>query len=445
MDVPEVRYARSGEVAIAYQTFGDGPIDLVFARGFAGDLLTGWEQPLFVRQLEGFARIARVLMLDKRGTGLSDGFREPPTLETRMDELRLVMDAEDSERAVLWSAQEGAKLAILFAATYPERTAGLVLFEPHAASRMSVDYPWAPSEEEWRLRLAEARDGWGSVDYFRRLLADWAPERADDPSFLDWFVLHMRRSMSPGAALGFLRATMGADVRDVLPAVRVPTLVLAPPGRPQSSEYVAGKIRGAELVVLPSVRGVYTWADDTAHERAIAETEHFVSGLSGGRCADRVLATVLFTDIVSSTDRAAALGDRAWRELLARHHAIVRRHLGEFRGEELDTAGDGFLATFDGPGRAVTCARAIVSDLRELGLDVRAGIHTGECERLDGKLAGIALSIGARIAALAPPGQILVSGTVRDLVAGSNLGFADRGVTELKGVPGEWRLFAVEH
>jgi class 3 adenylate cyclase len=444
MGIPEVRYARSGEVAIAYQIFGGGPIDLLFTRGFAGDLLTSWEQPLLVRQLEDFGRIARVLMLDRRGTGLSDGFREPPTLETRMDELRLVMDAAGSERAVLWSAQEGAKLAILFAATYPERTLGLVLFEPHAASRASADYPWAPSEEEWRRRLAEAREGWGSVEYFRRLLADWAPERADDQSFFDWFVLHMRRSMSPGAALGFLRGTMGADVRDVLPAVRVPTLVLAPPGRPESSEYVAQRIRGATLVVVPSVRGVYTWANDAAHERTIAETERFVSALGGGSGADRVLATVLFTDIVGSTDRAATLGDRAWRELLARHHAIVRRRLGEFRGEELDTAGDGFLATFDGPGRAVDCALAVVSDARALDLELRAGVHTGECERLDGKLAGIALSIGARIVALAAPGEVLVSSTVRDLVAGSNLAFADHGTTELKGVPGEWRLFAVQ-
>jgi class 3 adenylate cyclase/pimeloyl-ACP methyl ester carboxylesterase len=444
MDVPEVQYARSGEVAIAYQVFGEGPIDLLFARGFAGDLLTSWEQPLFVRQLEDFGRIARVLMLDKRGTGLSDGFREPPTLETRMDELRVVMDAVGSERAVLWSAQEGAKLAILFAATYPERTAGLILFEPHATSRESDDYPWAPSEEEWRQRLAEARDGWGSVDYFRRLLSDWAPEQVDDPSFVDWFVLHMRRSMSPGAALGFLRATMGADVRDVLPAVRVPTLVLAPPGRPQSSEYVAARIRGAELIVLPSVRGVYTWADDTAHERTMVETERFVSGLRGARSGDRVLATVLFTDIVRSTDRAAALGDRAWRDLLARHHAVIRRRLSEFRGEELDTVGDGFLATFDGPGRAVACAHVVVADMRELGLEIRAGVHTGECERLDGKLAGIAVSIGARIAALAAPGEILVSGTVRDLVAGSSLAFADRGVHNLKGIPGEWLLFAAE-
>ena len=216
MDVPEVEYARGGEVAIAYQVFGKGPVDLVFARGFAGDLLTTWEHPPLVRQLQTFATIARVLMLDKRGTGLSDGFREPPTLETRMDDLRLVMDAVGSERAVLWSAQDGARLALLFAATYPERTAGLVLYDPHATSRRDDDYPWAPSDEDWRRWLADAREGWGTVEYFRRLVADWAPERVGDGEFLDWFVRHMRRSLSPGAAVGFLRATMGADVRDVL-------------------------------------------------------------------------------------------------------------------------------------------------------------------------------------------------------------------------------------
>ena len=441
--IPDVEYARSGEIAIAYQVFGDGPPDLVFLRGLVGDILTSWEQPLLVRQLEDFARMGRILMLDKRGTGLSDGFREAPTLETRMDELRLVMDAAGSDRAVLWSAQEGAKLPILFAATYPERTAGLVLFDPQASSVASADYPWAPGDDEWRVRLAEAREGWGSVDYFRRLLAEWVPERADDPEFLDWFVLHMRRSMAPAAAVRFLRGTMGADVRDVLSAVRVPTLVLCAAERRDAAAYVADRIRGAELVVIPSVRGVYTWADDTAHQRAMAETERFLAALRGDPTVERVLATVLFTDIVGSTDRAAALGDRAWRELLARHHAVVRRRLAEFRGEELDTAGDGFLAAFDGPGRAVECALAVRSDLRELGVEIRAGIHTGECERLDGKLAGIAVSIGARIASLAAPGEVLVSSTVRDLVAGSRLTFADRGSHELKGVPGEWSLAEV--
>lgn len=443
VDAPDVQYARSGEVAIAYQVFGDGPVDLVFARGFAGDLSTTWEQPLLVRQLESFAAMARVLMLDKRGTGLSDGFREPPTLETRMDDLRLVMDGVGSERALLWSAQDGARLALLFAATYPERTAGLVLYDPHATSRRDDDYPWAPDDDEWRRRLSEARDGWGTVEYFRRLLAEWAPERVGDEAFLGWFVRHMRHSLSPGAALGFLRATMGADVRDVLPAVRVPTLVLAAPGRVEPAVYVSSRIRESELVVLPSVRGVFTWLDPEAHERAMTETERFMSRVRGASPPERVLATVLFTDIVGSTDWASKLGDRGWRELLERHHAIVRRRLAEFRGDELDTAGDGFLAAFDGPGRAIECALAIVREIPELGLKIRAGVHTGECERLDGKLAGIAVAVGARIAASARPGEVLVSGTVQDLVAGSRLSFDDRGLHELKGVPGMWRLAAV--
>ncbi len=438
-----MQYARSGEVAIAYQVFGDGPVDLVFARGFAGDLLTTWEQPLLVGQLESFAAMARVLMLDKRGTGLSDGFREPPTLETRMDDLRLVMDAAESERAVLWSAQEGARLALLFAATYPERTAGLVLYDPYATSRRDDDYPWAPDDDEWRQRLADAREGWGTVEYFRRHLAEWAPERVGDAAFLDWYVRHMRHSLSPGAAVGFLRATMGTDVRDVLSGVRVPALVLAAPGRRGRAEYVSYRIRDGELVVLPSVEGLFTWLDAEAQERAMAETERFVARLGRAASPDRVLATVLFTDIVGSTDRAAQLGDRAWRELLERHHAIVRRRLAEFRGDELDTAGDGFLAAFDGPGRAIECALAVVREMPALGLEIKVGLHTGECERLDGKLAGIAVAVGARIAAIARPGEVLVSGTVQDLVAGSRLAFEDRGLHELKGVPGDWRLAAV--
>lgn len=443
VDAPDVQYARSGEVAIAYQVFGEGRVDLVFTRGLAGDLLTTWEQPLLVRQLADFSAMARVLMLDKRGTGLSDGFREPPTLETRMDDLRLVMDAVGSERAVLWSAQDGARLALLFAATYPERTAGLVLYDPHATSQRDDDYPWAPSGEEWRVRLAEAREGWGTVDYFRSLVAEWAPERAGDEAFLTWFVRHMRNSLSPGAALGFLRATMGADVRDVLSAVRVPTLVLAAPARREPAEYVCSRVRDGRLVVLPSVQGAYTWLDMEAHRQAMAETERFIARVGRAVPPERVLATVLFTDIVGSTDRAAQLGDRGWRDVLERHHAIVRRRLAEFRGDELDTAGDGFLAAFDGPGRAIECALAVTHEMPELGLQIRAGIHTGECERLDGKLAGIAVAVGARIASTAQPGEVLVSGTVQDLVAGSHLSFEDRGLHELKGVPGAWRLAAV--
>ena len=442
--IPEIQYARSGEVAIAYQVVGDGPMDVVFARGFAGDLLTTWEQPLLAQFVEDMGRFARVVLLDKRGTGLSDGFREPPTLETRMDDLRAVMDAVGSERAVICCGQEAAWLAVLFAATYPERTTALVLFDPHACGLRTDDYPWARDEEGWRAYLAEVRARWGSREYLEGLARETAPSHADDPEFLDWFVRHMRRSLSPGAAVAFLRASMGSDVRDILPAVRVPTLVLGHPEHAERCRYVADRIRGSRFVMLPAtLRGFFPWIDADVHEAAITETRRFLEQVESGRTSDRVLATVLFTDIVGSSELAARLGDRDWRSLLERHHALVRRRLAEFRGEELDTAGDGFLAAFDGPGRAIACARAAIGDVHELGIELRAGVHTGECERHEHKLAGIALSAGARIAGLARPGEVLVSSTVRDLVAGSGFEFADRGMHELKGVPGEWRLAAV--
>lgn len=444
MEIPDIRYARSGDVAIAYQTIGEGPVDIVFARGFAGDLLSVWEQPLMTRFIEDMASFARVTMLDKRGTGLSDRVREVPTLETRMDDLRAVMDAVRAEQAILWTAQEGARLACLFAATYPERTAGLVLFDPTAKGRPTDDYPWAPSDEEWRATLAEIRDGWGRTEFLDRQLAEWAPTMEHDPEFRSWFLAHMRRGLSPGSALAFFRMMMDSDVSEVLPAVRVRTVVLSSEAERGSGEYFARSIRGARLVELPpTMRGIYHWVDDGAHELAMRETRALVAAAAPVVRGDRVLATVLFTDIVDSTARAAELGDRAWRELLARHHALVRRRLAEFRGEEVDTAGDGFFAIFDGPGRAIECAQAIVGDVGRLGLELRAGLHTGECERMDKGLAGIAVPIGSRVAALARPGEVLVSSTVRDLVAGSGLEFEDRGAHELKGVPGEWRLYAV--
>ncbi len=443
MEIPDVQYARSGDVAIAYQVVGEGPIDLVFFRSMAGDVLSTWDHALSKRHVEGLASFSRVLMLDKRGTGLSDRVREVPTLETRMDDVRAVMDAVGTEKALLWSGHEGTRMAILFAATYPERTAGLMLLDPSVRGLRAPDYPWAPTEEEWRRRIADVREGWGSREYFLRLLRDWAPTVAEDEEFQDWFVEHMRRSMSPGAALAFFRTMMEADVRDVLPSVRVPTLVLCRSSERGEAEYICERIAGAELVELPDLRGLWTWIPDDIHERTIATLAAFARGIGEAREPDRVLATVLFTDIVDSTPRTVELGDAGWRELLERHHSVVRSRLGEFRGRELDTAGDGFFAAFDGPGRAIACARAIVDDLRPLGLDARAGLHTGEFERLEGKLTGIGVAVGARVAAQAAAGEVLVSGTVRDLVAGSDLEFEDRGTHELKGVPGEWRLYAV--
>jgi class 3 adenylate cyclase len=443
MEIPDVQYARSGDVAIAYQVVGGGPIDLVFFRSMAGDVLSTWDHPLSERHVEGLASFSRVLMLDKRGTGLSDRVREVPTLETRMDDVRAVMDAVGTEKALLWTGHEGTRMAILFAATYPERTAGLMLLDPSVRGLRAPDYPWAPTEEEWRRRIADVRAGWGSREYLLRLLSEWAPTVADDVDFQDWFVEHMRRSMSPGAALAFFRTMMEADVRDVLPSVRVPTLILCRSSERGEAEYVRERIPGAELVELPGLRGLWTWIDDDIHERTVSTLAAFARGIGEAREPDRVLATVLFTDIVDSTPRTAEVGDAGWRKLLERHHSVVRNRLGEFRGRELDTAGDGFFAAFDGPGRAIACARAIVDDLRPLGLDARAGLHTGEFERLEGKLAGIGVAVGARVAAQAESGEVLVSGTVRDLLAGSGLEFEDRGAHELKGVPGEWRLYAV--
>jgi class 3 adenylate cyclase len=442
--IPDIRYARSGDVAIAYQTIGEGPVDVIFVRGFAGDLLSVWEQPLFVRFIEDVASFARVTMVDKRGTGLSDRVREVPTLETRMDDLRAVMDAIGVEQAVLWTAQEGARLATLFAATYPERAAGLVLFDPTAKGRETADYPWALGDEDWRVRLAEIRDGWGRTEFLKGLLEEWSPLQRNDPEFEAWFVNHMRRGLSPGSALAFFRMMRDSDVSDVLPAVNVPTVVLSSETERGPGDYVVERIPGARLVELPaSLRSIYHWVDDDAHEIALRETRELVAVIGTSPVRDRVLATVLFTDIVGSTERAAEMGDQAWRELLERHHAVVRHQLGRFRGEELDTAGDGFFAAFDGPGRAIQCARAVVEAVRELGLEVRAGLHTGECERMGDKLSGIAVPVGARVAAHAEPGEVLVSSTVKDLVAGSEIEFEDRGVHELKGVPGEWRLYSV--
>jgi class 3 adenylate cyclase len=445
VEIPEIHYTRSGEVSIAYQVVGQGPTDIVFARAFAGDLLSTWQQPLLVRHVEGLASFGRVLMLDKRGTGLSDPVREVPTLETRMDDLRAVMDAAGSQRAVLWSGQQGGTgLVTLFAATYPERTAGLFLLDPAPRGVRTDDYPWAPTEEQWRLRLAEVREGWGSRAFFEKLLQEWSPEAPQDQDFRDWFVRHMRWGMSPGAALSFFRAVMGTDVSDVLPAVRVPTLILHRVSQRGGAEYCARRIPGAELVELPGLRGDYTWADDAAHERTMQATAQLVSRISRPAEADRVLVTVLFTDIVGSTEKAGELGDQGWKELLERHHALVRGELARFRGSEVDTAGDGFLAVFDGPARAIRCACAIRDEVRSLGLEIRAGLHTGEVELVGDDIAGIAVHMGSRVGALARAGEVVVSSTVKDLVAGSGIEFEERGAHELKGIPGYWRLYAVK-
>jgi class 3 adenylate cyclase len=443
MHRPDVSYARSGDVAIAYQVVGEGPVDIVFVRGITGDLLSTWEQPLLVRHVEGLAACGRVLMLDKRGTGLSDRPREVQSLETTMDDVRAVMDAVGSERAVLFTGSASTGIGVLFAATYPDRCAGIVLIDPRLRGIRSPDYPWAPTEAEWRDQLAAVRAGWGERGYLEGLAREWAPEAAENDEFLDWFVWHMRRSLSPGAALTAFRTAMELDVRDLLPAIRVPTLVIPRTALPEPGYYAAERIRGAEVLDLAQFEGVYTWVDDEVHRATMVAIHDFVSRLTDRVGPERVLATILFTDIVGSTELAERLGDSAWKNVLQRHHAVVRRELARFRGRELDTAGDGFFAAFDGPARAVHAASAISDSLGELEILVRAGLHTGECEATEDKITGIAVAIGARIASLAGPGEVLVSRTVKDLVAGSGLQFDDRGEHHLKGIAEPWRVFAL--
>jgi class 3 adenylate cyclase len=366
------------------------------------------------------------------------------SLETTMDDIRAVMDDAGSERAVLWTGLHSTGLGILFAATYPDRCAGLMLLDPQARGTASPEYPWAPTADEWRSRLREMRGGWGDRSYLEAVAREWAPEMANDIAFIDWLVWHMRRSLSPGAALTAYRTAMEVDVTDVLAAVRVPTLILARPTALERARWMAERITGARLVELPWFEGIFTWVVDEVHDATMRATTDFIGSLMRQADHERVLATVLFTDIVGSTELAARLGDAEWRALLARHHAVVRIELARFNGVELDTAGDGFFATFDGPARAISSALAIRDAVASIGLEIRAGLHTGECEVHDGKVTGIAVAIGARIAALAEGGEVLVSSTVRDLVAGSGIRFGERGQHELKGVPGTWSVFGVD-
>jgi pimeloyl-ACP methyl ester carboxylesterase len=445
VEPPETRYARSGKVSIAYQVLGEGPPDLVFVPGVISNAEYAWHQPAIVSWLRTLSALARVIWFDKRGTGVSDRVSDAPTLETRMDDVRAVMDEVGSEQAVLMGVSEGGPMSILFAATYPERASGLILWGSHAKGVGADDYPWVPSFDEAMRAVEEAAERWGTPDYCDEVLRRTAPSVAGDPDFRRWWASYMRLGASPASAAALLRMNMEIDVRRVLPAIRVPALILHRTDDRlvdvRNGRYMAERIPGARAVELPGVDH-FAWVGDT--ERVVAEIKAFLAEVREGVALDRRLATVLFTDIVGSTEKAAELGDRRWRDLLDAHHARIRAQLARFRGEELDTAGDGFFAMFDGPARAIRCASGITESVRELGIEVRAGLHTGECEVVDGKVGGIAVHIGARVAAEAGPGEVLVSSTVKDLVAGSGIEFRDRGVVELKGVPGEWRLYAVE-
>jgi class 3 adenylate cyclase/alpha-beta hydrolase superfamily lysophospholipase len=439
MDSDEFRYAMSGNVAIAYAVYGEGPIDIAFVHGFAGNIEIERERAYSRAFHDQISAFSRLVIFDRRGTGLSDRTREAATLEARMDDLRAVLDAVGSQQAVLFGTFEAASMCLLFAATYPERTAGLVLYNPVAKGTWAPDYPWAPTAEEWnRETLQEVVANWGTYAQSEELVRAMAPSYADDRDFVAAHARQLRLSASPGAAATIRRMAADVDVRDILGSIRVPTLVANMPSARGEAEYISAHVPGARRFEVPGPDFfIYLQADTL-----VPEIERFVSGL-GGREPETVLATVLFTDIVGSTERLVELGDAGWRELVERHHALVRQQLSRFRGEEVDTVGDGFFARFDGPIRAVRCARAIGESVRELGLGIRAGLHTGECELVGGKIAGLAVNIGARVAALAGSGEVLVTSTVKDLVAGSDLDFQDRGLTELKGVPGDWRLFAL--
>jgi pimeloyl-ACP methyl ester carboxylesterase len=441
---PETQYARSGDLNIAYQVTGDGPLDLIYVPGWVSNIEMMWENPAMAHFLDRLASFSRVILFDKRGTGLSDRLSNEklPTLEQRMDDVRAVLEAVGSERAALFGHSEGGNMCMLFAATYPQRTIALITLGSFAKRRdPDDDYPWAPTAENREQGALDIEQNWGhlrpeDVEYY-------APSKVDDPQFIGSLERYLRYAASPGAAATFVRMNSFVDVRDILPLIQVPTLVLHRTGdhdvKLEEGRYLAARIPGAKFVELA---GDDHWISAGDVDALADEIEEFVTGTRPAPELDRVLATVLFTDIVGSTQRAVEMGDRRWRELLGAHDAAVRRELERFRGREVDTAGDGFLATFDGPARAVRCALSIGGAMRELGVDVRAGIHTGECE-LDGdKVRGIAVHTGARVAALAGPGEVLISQTVKDLTAGSGLEFADRGVHELKGVPGEWRLYA---
>jgi class 3 adenylate cyclase len=446
VDRLQTQYVRSGGAYIAYQVSGDGPLDLVFSPGGFQHVELWWESRHRRAFIDRLGELARVIRFDKRGTGMSDRSGGLPPLETQVDDVGAVLDAVGSERAVLYAVHDTAPLVLLFAATHPQRTQGLVLWHPRVASTRNPDMPWLPTADEYERGLAAVEQEMAQPGAFEREVAELAPSIASEEERQE-FARVLRLSTSPGDAAAYWRLHAQTDVRHVLASIRVPTLVLAresPTTGRQSrrqAEFVAERIATARLAVVPGADEIPS-AD---HEAIVAELRTFLEEVEFAppEEPDRLLATVLFTDIVGSTARSAEVGDAAWRELLRHHHARVRRELARFRGREVDTAGDGFFATFDGPARAIRCACAVREAVRELGLDIRAGLHAGECELLDGKVAGIAVSLGARVAARAQPGEVLVSSTVKDLVAGSGIEFADRGAAELKGIPGEWRLYAV--
>ncbi|MEO8229869.1 MAG: adenylate/guanylate cyclase domain-containing protein [Chloroflexota bacterium] len=440
--IPDTRYARTADATnIAYQVLGDGPVDLLWLDGARGNLEVMWEQPLVAEFFTKLATQCRVIRIDMRGTGLSDRGEQPPNLETQMDDARSVLDVIGSQRTAIAGHGWGCAAASMFASTFPRRTTALVLASAQARNRWAPYYPWGFTEEVLNQSLRMVESGWGTEGHAAWVLSLSAPSMLDDRAYVRWEAKVQRHWVGPRAAAVLERQFWDSDVRDVLRTLQVPTLVVAREwDDPEEDEYVAGLIPNARLVRLPG-RDWTVWVGD--QDAVVTAIHRFLEARPPTRESDAVLATVLFTDIVDSTHKAAQIGDRAWRDLVEHHHLIVRALLQQYRGVEVDTAGDGFFATFDGPARAIRCAGAIVEQVRRLGIEVRAGLHTGECETIDGKIGGITVNIGARVGAAAGPSEVVVSQTVKDLVAGSGLAFEDRGERELRGVPEQWRLFRV--
>lgn len=443
MEHPAIRYARTIDgVSIAYQVQGDGPVDLVYTLGMAGNFEIEFEPPWGVRFLDRLGVFARVILFDKRGTGLSDRVLGAPDFDMRADDLRAVMDAAGSERAVLVGNRGGASLCAFYAAMHPDRVLALVLYNGWARTAWAPDFPVGASKDDLERWRQEIEEHWGTDEMATRFLESVAPSHANDAEWVRWEARALRHGASPAAALAFDEFEQAIDVRSVLATVQAPTLVL--------SRSEAAYARSADLAErIPGARHVHVAGEDWMPysgdvDALLGEVERFVRSVNADQATfERVLTTVLFTDVVGSTEKAAASGDSAWKTLVERHHAAVRAMIGRYRGTEIDTAGDGFLATFDGPARAVRCAQAIVEVVRPMGLEIRAGVHTGEVEMIDGKVGGIAVNIGARVAGRAEPSQVLVSQTVKDLVTGSGLLFEDAGERQLKGVPDRWRLYRV--
>ena len=441
---PTVLYAKSDDLQIAYTVVGNGPIDLVWTPGSFSHIEAMWDSPYFVRLIERAASFARVIFFDKRGTGMSDRPVGVATLEQRIDDIRAVMDAARSERAHIFGVSEGGSMACLFAATYPQRTHSLLLYGTRPRWTRATDYPWGPTEEEAEQGLQKSiADNW-RVDYTSEAMRRWLGPQVDDPAFLEWHQRLRSVSATPAARIALSRMNRLVDVRDILPSIRVPTLVLAKTGDPlmppDCARDLASRIPGARLVAFEGeghTRG-------EQGEEIVDTIGEWVTDAAGPVATDRFLATLLFVDLVGSTDRIALVGDAAWRDLLGRYYKVARRELAVYGGVEVDTAGDGLLAHFDGPGRGIRCARAIERGAVGLGLQARAGLHTGEVERDRAAVRGIAVHVASRVASLAAGNEVLVSSTVRDLVAGSGLTFSDRGIHTLKGIPGDRQVLALE-